>query len=107
MTDFKLATTKTHFNAIAKLANIVWHEHYLPIIGKAQVEYMVAKFQTCQAMQQQANEGYEYYIITYKSENVGYLSVKKNNNDLFLSKIYLFFNKKSLGVCLNLYPTVN
>ena len=41
-----LANSKEHFNVIAKLAKIVWHEHYIPIIGKTQVEYMVAKFQT-------------------------------------------------------------
>lgn len=99
MTKFLLATTKNDFNAIAKLASIVWHEHYIPIIGKAQVEYMVAKFQTSEAMQQQANEGYQYYIIKYNNENVGYLSIKNSNDDLFLSKIYLLkeFRGKQIG----------
>lgn len=99
MTDFVLANSREHFNAIAKLAKIVWHEHYIPIIGKAQVEYMVAKFQTSEAMQQQASEGYEYYIIKHENENAGYLSIKKNNDDLFLSKIYLLkeFRGKKIG----------
>ena len=99
MTDFVLANSREHFNAIAKLAKIVWHEHYIPIIGKAQVEYMVAKFQTSEAMQQQASEGYEYYIIKHENKNVGYLSIKKNNDDLFLSKIYILkeFRGKKIG----------
>lgn len=99
MTEFILATSKEHFNVIAKLAHIVWHEHYTPIIGKAQVEYMVAKFQTAKAMQKQAKEGYEYYIIKLDVGNVGYLSIKKNKNDLFLSKIYLLkeFRGKKIG----------
>ena len=89
MVEFLLAKSKNDFNVIAQLANIVWHEHYIPIIGKAQVDYMVTKFQTSEAMQQQAKESYEYYIIKYENENVGYLSIKKNDDDLFLSKIYL------------------
>ncbi|TJY36061.1 GNAT family N-acetyltransferase [Pontimicrobium aquaticum] len=99
MTDFVLAISKEHFNVIAKLASIVWHEHYTSIIGKAQVEYMIAKFQTSEAMQQQAKEGYQYYIIKYENENVGYLSIKKNNDDLFLSKIYLLkdYRGKKIG----------
>lgn len=96
---FLFANSKEHFNVIAKLANIVWHEHYIPIIGKAQVEYMVAKFQTSEAMQQQAKDGYQYYIIKFGNENVGYLSIKKNNYDLFLSKIYILkeFRGKQIG----------
>ena len=99
MTEFILATSKEHFNVIAKLAHIVWHEHYIPIIGKAQVEYMIVKFQTAEAMQNQTKEGYEYYTIKHDNENVGYLSIKKNNNDLFLSKIYLLkeFRGKKIG----------
>lgn len=99
MIKFFIANSKEHFNVIAKLANIVWNEHYTPIIGKAQVEYMVAKFQTSQAMQLQAKEGYEYYIIKYNNNNVGYLSIIKNGDDLFLSKIYILkeFRGKKIG----------
>ncbi|WP_347922097.1 GNAT family N-acetyltransferase [Pontimicrobium sp. SW4] len=99
MLEFLSATSKKHFNTIAKLANIVWHEHYTPIIGKDQVEYMVAKFQTSEAMQKQNKDGYEYYIIRYDKNNVGYLSIKQNKDDLFLSKIYILkeFRGKKIG----------
>jgi ribosomal protein S18 acetylase RimI-like enzyme len=99
MTDFFLATSKEHINLIAKLAKIVWHEHYTPIIGKDQVDYMVAKFQTSEAMQKHVEEGYEYYIIKYGNNNVGYLSVKQNSDELFLSKIYILkdFRGKKIG----------
>lgn len=99
MVDFLVAKSKKEFNIIDKLASIVWYEHYTPIIGKAQVEYMVAKFQTSEAMQNQAKEGYMYYLIKHDNENVGYLSIKKNNNELFLSKIYILkdFRGKRIG----------
>lgn len=98
MTEYFLANSNEDFNTIAHLAKIVWHEHYIPIIGKAQVEYMVAKFQTTDAMQQQATEGYKYYIIKFNNDNVGYLSIKKNESDLFLSKIYILKEYRGLKI---------
>lgn len=89
MTTFLAATTSTHFSDIADLAKHIWEEHYTPIIGKEQVDYMVGKFQTSEAMQKQASEGYIYFLIVFENEQVGYLSIKKNESDLFLSKIYV------------------
>lgn len=97
MINFKRATTKVHFDLIAKLAHDIWHEHYTPIIGKDQVNYMVNKFQTSEAMQQQAEEGYEYYLLEHQNNDVGYLAIEKRNNDLFLSKIYLLKSCRGKG----------
>jgi ribosomal protein S18 acetylase RimI-like enzyme len=97
MIDFKTATTKEHFKTIAKLAHEIWHEHYIPIIGKDQVNYMVAKFQTSDAMQKQAEEGYEYYLLEDKNNAVGYLAIEKRNETLFLSKIYLLKTCRGKG----------
>lgn len=98
MIEFKRATTKNHFEVIAKLAHDIWHEHYTPIIGKDQVNYMVAKFQTSEAMQQQAEEGYEYYLLEHQNNDVGYLAIEKRNDDLFLSKIYLLKTCRGKGL---------
>ena len=98
MIDFKRATSKDHFEVIAKLAHDIWHEHYTPIIGKDQVNYMVAKFQTSEAIQKQAEDGYEYYVIEYQNSDVGYLAIEKRNDDLFLSKIYLLKTCRGKGL---------
>ena len=46
---------------IAKLAETIWHEHYEPILGVDQVNYMVEHFQSLRAMKDQiANQGYRY-----------------------------------------------
>jgi len=34
--------TETDFATVAKLGETIWHEHYGPMIGRAQVEYMIA-----------------------------------------------------------------
>ncbi|NCA83730.1 MAG: GNAT family N-acetyltransferase, partial [Opitutae bacterium] len=47
--------------AVAALAREIWTQHYVPIIGAAQVEYMLEKFQSAEAIARQlAGEGYEY-----------------------------------------------
>ena len=97
MIDFKRATSKDHFEVIAKLAHDIWHEHYTPIIGKDQVNYMVTKFQTSEAMEQQAEEGYEYYVLDHQNNDVGYLAIEKRSDDLFLSKIYLLKTCRGKG----------
>lgn len=83
------ASTKQQFKDIASLANIIWREHYTPIIGVKQVDYMIENFQSAGAMYVQFIDGYEYYMIYHQNELIGYISVKKQKDSLFLSKIYI------------------
>ena len=92
MIKIQLANTKTHYNTIAQIADTTWREHYIPIIGIQQVEYMLNKFQSAIAIEKQVGESYEYYLINFDSVDVGYISIKKEANTLFLSKIYVLSN---------------
>ena len=66
MTEICSAKTIDDYNTIAELANVIWHEHYTPIIGVEQVVYMLDKFQSTQAIQQQIKEeDYQYFKIIY------------------------------------------
>lgn len=89
MTEFVKATSKKHFEAIASLAAIIWREHYIPIIGVEQVEYMIKNFQSAEAMYSQSREGYQYFMVYHNKQQVGYVSFKKQEDSLFLSKIYV------------------
>ncbi len=92
MINFILASTKQHFKTIETLADAIWREHYIPIIGIEQVEYMLKNFQSVEVMYSQYNEGYQYFLIHFNDEPVGYLSFIKQDNSLFLSKIYVSKN---------------
>lgn len=75
---------------IAELAEIIWHEHFVPIIGKEQVEYMVDKFQSYPALKEQIKNGYEYYQLIDNNEFCGYCGIRQEDDGrLFLSKLYL------------------
>ena len=82
-------TTKSQIKAIENLAYEIWHEHYTPIIGKAQVDYMLAKFQSVNAIMKQINNGFLYFLCEQENEPVGYMSVNVKGEELFLSKIYV------------------
>ncbi len=86
------------FEVIERLANKIWISHYTPIIGKDQVAYMLEKFQSVKAMQDQIMEGFKYYIITLKGSSVGYIALKPEIDTLFLSKIYVLDTHRGKGI---------
>jgi RimJ/RimL family protein N-acetyltransferase len=124
MVQFKLAKTNLDFKTISVLAKNIWTEHYTPIIGLDQVNYMLEKFQSEIAIQNQINiDSYKYYLIINENTAIGYLSIKNNDDALFLSKIYIdkscrgkgfgkiainFIEEKAKDLnCQKIYLTVN
>ncbi len=97
MINFIKVSTIPQFGIIETLAKEIWTEHYTSIIGSEQVGYMLNKFQSMAAVEAQIVDGYEYFIIDVKGANIGYLSVRKENKSLFLSKIYLLSSSRGQG----------
>ncbi|APY09887.1 GNAT family N-acetyltransferase [Seonamhaeicola sp. S2-3] len=89
MIEIVVANKSEHFNNIATLADIIWQEHYIPIIGLPQVNYMLKKFQSAKAIKEQVEGGFEYYLLSFNKIPVGYISIKKETDTLFLSKLYV------------------
>ena len=55
---------------IEGLADEIWNEHFTRIIGKAQVDYMLDKFQSKEAITEQINNGFLYFLIINKDLNI-------------------------------------
>lgn len=86
----KKAETDRQVREIADLAKIIWNEHFTPIIGKDQVDYMIEKFQSYPALREQIEDGYEYYQLFDDGEFCGYTGIHPGgDNRLFLSKLYI------------------
>ncbi len=84
---------------VASLAGSIWPEHYRPIVGAAQVRYMLEKFQSEGAVLEQIAEGMKYYLIRpAQGKPIGYLAVHKQKNSLFLSKFYLVSKERGKGI---------
>lgn len=83
---------------LADLAGKIWHEYFTAILSLEQIDYMVERFQSCSAMTQQIeNQGYEYYFINQEGRNVGYIGMKEEDGQLFLSKLYLQKEERGKG----------
>ena len=74
---------------LSPLATSILREHFDPIIGKDQNDYMPEKFQSISAIKEQFKKGYLYYWVKYENKNVGFLGFYPIDNKLYLSKFYL------------------
>jgi ribosomal protein S18 acetylase RimI-like enzyme len=83
------ASTEKQMDSIESLAREIWTEHYVPIIGRAQVDYMLARYQTKQAVRAQIASGALYFLMEEGRSFIGYIAVQPKGDELFLSKIYL------------------
>ena len=98
MIEIKKANTTFDYSQIETLANTIWRDHYISVIGKPQVDYMLAKFQSVDAIAEQIEKGAEYFKIEYKKTSVGYLAIKKETDTLFLSKFYVLSDYRGKGI---------
>nr|WP_298718949.1 GNAT family N-acetyltransferase [uncultured Steroidobacter sp.] len=88
---------------VAALAHQIWYEYYVPLIGRPQVDYMVARFQNAPAMQAQIEQGYEYFLVQRQDDtgrwtDIGYCAVQEQpGSAMFLSKFYLQHSARGTG----------
>lgn len=100
MAQFRPIKSQEDVAITARLAHDIWNEHYVSIIGQAQVDYMLDKFQSQQAIAEQINGEYEYYLIEDEGQAVGYLAVipESDKSSALLSKIYVQKQARGGGI---------
>ena len=90
-------STDNHIDIIESLAREIWTEHYIPIIGREQVDYMLARYQSKQAVKEQIVSGTLYFLVEEGHAFIGYIAVHPRGDELFLSKIYLQSSRRARG----------
>ncbi|MHC4170757.1 MAG: GNAT family N-acetyltransferase [Planctomycetota bacterium] len=95
--NIEKVSTETQIEAVARLAFEIWNQHFIPIIGKAQVDYMVDKFQSKRAISEQIESGYSYYLLKADSDYFGYAGICPREDELFLSKLYIRASQRGKG----------
>ena len=81
--------TKEEIEPLSVLATSILREHYDPIVGVEQNNYMLNKFQSVPAITDQFNHGYIYYWGKYEGKNVGFIGFYPVKDKLYLSKFYI------------------
>ncbi len=104
MIEITRVSTQTQIAGVATLARAIWRAHYTPIIGEAQVDYMLGKFQSAGAIADQIAGGYEYYAVSEEGRSAGYLALlpDADKKSLMISKIYVDQADRGRGFGLRL-----
>lgn len=92
MITIKKALSNGQIKQIALLAEVIWKEHFTPIIGEKQVLYMLDKFQSYEAIKKAVEEeGYLYYIAYNSDVLCAYMGARPEADEgrLFISKLYV------------------
>lgn len=91
-------TDQNSIVVLSALATKIVREHFDPIIGKAQNDYMLQKFQTADAITEQLRQGYEYYFVCdEQKQHIGFLAFYPRQQELYLSKFYLEKEQRGNG----------
>jgi RimJ/RimL family protein N-acetyltransferase len=95
---FKLVTSLDDINQVVELAKIIWTEHYTPIIGVEQVDYMLTHFHSKDEISKQiSQQNYQFYLIIDGDKTIGYCGFQLQKTDLFLSKLYILSSQRGKG----------
>ena len=89
---------ETEIPIISQLADKIWKEHYTPVIGKKQVEYMLQTIYSEDAQKQQMQNGQEYFLIYVNNTPTGYFSITKKGDVCFLNKLYVLTEEHTKGI---------
>lgn len=90
-------TEDKQIEVIETLAREIWNEHFIPIIGQAQVDYMLEKFQSKNSIIKQIEQGYQYFLLKNEQNAIGYMGVYPEDQLLFLSKLYILASERNKG----------
>jgi diamine N-acetyltransferase len=99
MAELSRVRSREQIPGIVDLASAIWTDHYVPLIGQKQVDYMLAKFQSEEAIKTQLSEGYEYYIVSHNGQRAGYMAIVPDEDAgmLLISKLYVLTAKRGRG----------
>ncbi|GAA4071411.1 GNAT family N-acetyltransferase [Amphibacillus indicireducens] len=98
---------KPAIQELSNLATTILKEHYDPIIGARQNDYMIKKFQSVDALTKQFEQNYHYYFVCDEvDEKVGFVGYYPRENDLYLSKFYLKKNHRGKGIAKEMFEFI-
>lgn len=83
---------------MVKVAEIVWREANTAFCSEEQVEYMIERFQSYEAVMGQLMQGYRYFVIEENGEILAYFGVQPQDDRLFLSKYYILKQNRGRGI---------
>ena len=96
--EFISVLSEAQIREVTSLAGEIWREHYAGILSAGQIEYMLGRFQSEEAVREQISaEKYSYYLLRDGAETLGFFGFCRRGDEehapgkrgLFLSKLYI------------------
>ena len=100
MIHFKEANI-SHILMIKNLAFLIWNEHYISILSKVQIDYMLDLIYNEEALKHQMTNGNQQFIIAYKNEEaVGFCAYQINAepHKTKIHKLYVVSNCRNFNI---------
>lgn len=85
------------YQTLMDLIQRIWPEVFEPIIGAAQVNYMLAHYQSLEVITKEIQAGAVYLILEEEGRPVGYTAYEETDAQLYLSKLYLDHTTRGKG----------
>ena len=88
-------------NEISVLAGEIWREHYTPITGLEQIEYMLEKYQSPKQIYEDIHKNdFIYFTAEDIKDNklIAYAAYQPREDHLYLSKIYVHKDYRGNGI---------
>ncbi|MBQ8974116.1 MAG: GNAT family N-acetyltransferase [Oscillospiraceae bacterium] len=83
---------------LSATATAIVREYYDPLLGVEQNSYMLNKFQSVNAITEQLEHGYIYYLVKDEDKPVGFMAFYPNGESMYLSKLYLDKSSRGKGI---------
>jgi ribosomal protein S18 acetylase RimI-like enzyme len=91
---------------LSALAAKIVKQHFDPIIGTKQNDYMISKFQSVSAITEQIAMGYRYYFVEHNQENVGFMAFYPKSGKMYLSKLYVDSIYRGKGISSKMFQFI-
>lgn len=85
---------------INRLAQLIWNDHYVPIIGQQQVDYMLDKMYSFESLLDQIKtKKHVFYLIENNKERIGFISINVEQElNYFINKFYIHQQNANSGI---------
>ncbi len=102
--NFLKANRSNHFLRINQLATSIWNDHYVPIIGQEQVDYMLNWMYDLESLTQQHQKGDIFYLLESNELDFGFVSITEQGNaQWFINKFYVKTDSQRAGLGTQLF----
>jgi diamine N-acetyltransferase len=84
---------------LAAMAKEIWYEYYLSIISKEQIDFMLERFYNREKLEQEWNDGVQFFFLGDAEKPLGFLSISEQNlGNFFIHKFYIKKEKRGEGI---------